>query len=807
MERDGAMVAPRELDLHIVARIVSARIIRWWLVLCCVATGPMPVAGSNELADPQIEQAGNDVLAGIEHAEEFIKDGQWNDAVETISRLKENYGHELIEVPVSDLAGELGFARLIPVSTYCQRKLASWQRRAPEALSAYRRRVDQPARQWYEEAIASGNEKLLRRIVDELLLSGSGDQALLRLGELALERGNYTLARSSWQQISPQLRVPRPVAELLGCTPGCRWWAALRNRPLDQLWPQIREAMNQDISDPTWLAYPDPDVSLAAARSRLILVSLLQGNRERAELEFELMRRLHPDDIGTLAGRRGTYVDLMADIVRESSSWAGPARPPGWTTLGGCPARNGVAAEPVDVARQPVWQAVLPRFADDRDMLAGERARVGEQAGGLLSYHAAVRDGVVFVQQPGMIRAFGLTTGKPAWSLGGSGKQPNDWSYGAIRRWSDVPPNVIPARSTHAGVPRYSVTISGHRLFARIGSAWTGGDEPPAGTDQRSSLVGIDLRTQKLIFEETPPGEAGWEFGASPLATDGFVFATLRRRDPASAQVRVACFAIDTGRLVWQRDLLRSEAVGDVTFEMANCALTFGNDTLYYNTNLGAVAALDVEDGNVRWIWRYPRRGLRGGDPDYDDRHWARDQTPCLLHRDLVIAAPADCNRIMALDAGSGRIVWATAAGVAADATHLLGVGQGHLLVGGDYLYWIDLYSGKLNYQFPAPRSSLPGHAGASPRGYGRGILAGDQIFWPTHENIYVFRQTDNRQVRQPIELQSLGLTGGNLVIADDTLLIVGADRLTALNPWGQPVADRSESDRGETESQHRTVE
>ena len=163
-----------------------------------------------------------------------------------------------------------------------------------------------------------------------------------------------------------------------------------------------------------------------------------------------------------------------------------------------------------------------------------------------------------------------------------------------------------------------------------------------------------------------------------------------------------------------------------------------------------------------------------------------------------MIAAPADCNRILSLEAHGGRIAWATTAGTAVDAVHLLGVGKDHLLASGDYLYWIDCHTGELHHEFPARRSSLSGYAGPEPKGYGRGLLAGDQVWWPTHEQIFVLDQASGRLARQPIELAGLGLTGGNLVIAGQTLLIAAADRLVALNPWGRVIEERAvAADRG----------
>ncbi len=243
----------------------------------------------------------------------------------------------------------------------------------------------------------------------------------------------------------------------------------------------------------------------------------------------------------------------------------------------------------------------------------------------------------------------------------------------------------------------------------------------------------------------------------------------------------MACYDAGSGKLLWRRELVRGEAISGALFELANGALTLADGTLYCNTNLGAVVALDADDGRVRWVYRYPRYGLRGSQLDYDDRHWARDRTPCLMHQDLVIVAPADCNRIFALDAAWGQMVWATPAELAADAIHLVGVGQDRLIACGDYLYWLDIFSGRLCGQFPAARTALQGYASPDPRGYGRAVLAGDQVFWPTYEYLFVFQQDGNRQARQPIDVASLGLTGGNLVIDGETLLIAGADALVAL--------------------------
>ena len=412
--------------------------LRYLAMVLLIECGMSMTAHCGELAEAQIQEVGNDVLAGLEHADEFIKGGQWSDAVETLARIMENQGEALIQVPVAASWKDHGFSLFVPLREYCQRELASWHGRAPEALATYRRRVDALADRWYQEALAAHSEVRLQRIVDELLLSSSGDQALLRLGAMALERGNYTLARRSWEGISLQLRVTPAAAQLLGCAAGRSWWSALRGRSLADLWPQLGPILKQPVTDVSWLAYPDSDISLAAVRARLTLVSLLEGSRQRAQLELDLLRRLHPDAEGELAGRRGKYADLVDQLVQEAQVWPAAAESPGWTTLAGCPARNRVVTETVDIARRPVWRTALPRLDDAEDLIGLARPRVGERAGGLLSYHVAVSDGVAYILQPGMIRAIELSTGQPAWPRLPTRRSAQDVDYGAIYQWSRV---------------------------------------------------------------------------------------------------------------------------------------------------------------------------------------------------------------------------------------------------------------------------------------------------------------------------------------------------------------------------------
>jgi hypothetical protein len=109
---------------------------------------------------------------------------------------------------------------------------------------------------------------------------------------------------------------------------------------------------------------------------------------------------------------------------------------------------------------------------------------------------------------------------------------------------------------------------------------------------------------------------------------------------------------------------------------------------------------------------------------------------------------------------------------------HLLGVAAGNLIASGRRLYWLDARTGRQQAVFP-------GQDERSLRGFGRGVLAGDVVYWPTREQILVMDQAGLRPRRQPIDLRALGLTGGNLVVADGVLLVAGEDRLAAFDETG----------------------
>jgi outer membrane protein assembly factor BamB len=418
------------------------------------------------------------------------------------------------------------------------------------------------------------------------------------------------------------------------------------------------------------------------------------------------------------------------------------------------------------------------------DLLPRDDFRAAEDREGLLSYHPLIASGMVLLVTGDRIEdvnAYDLHTGAPLWPHSRDAPESRDTGTGPQGGLGRIYP------PTYVGVPRFTMTAHGTTLYVKLGLQAT---SFPVRARQLAPepgyLAALDLTAQKKrLFEihlDQAQWETGWALEGAPVTDGRSLYTAMRRRDNLRAQAHVACFDMKRGRLRWRTFVAAADTLGQgKSLEYTHNLLALDQGTLYFNTNLGAVAALRAEDGRITWLTRYPRAPIGGEDPQRSQRHVYRDVTPCLVHRDFVFVAPGDCDRVFALDAGTGILLWATAPQTAVDVVHLLGVGHGNLIASGSHLYWFDVESGQVKARFP-------GRLEDPLRGYGRGLLAGDRIYWPTRDRIHVFDQRGPRPVRQPIDLATVGITGGNLATSDDVLIVAGSDRMTAFRVHGPGV-------------------
>ncbi len=147
--------------------------------------------------------------------------------------------------------------------------------------------------------------------------------------------------------------------------------------------------------------------------------------------------------------------------------------------------------------------------------------------------------------------------------------------------------------------------------------------------------------------------------------------------------------------------------------------------------------------------------------------------SPCLFAENTVFAAPNDFDGILAIESHSGTTLWRRALPGGID--HLLGAKNGVLIASGEGLWGLALATGHVLWHvgFKDPASF----------GYGRGILAGDVVYWPTREEILVVEQATGTLRRRIPLLARDGEGGGNLLLAGDFLVVVQPQRITVFGP------------------------
>lgn len=665
--------------------------------------GPFSPTSRFELADTvQLDRADNTVLAHLQRIKAFLADRQWDEAIETLRRVMEDSEDKLIGVTEH---------RYIRVRDYGHLQLAALPE---EALALYRSRVDPLARRWYEEGIERRARGPLLSVLREAFASSSGDEALLALGEMALESGNYTSARWYWERIIPAEPPPG--------TPR------------------------------TWPGFPDTDLDLAAVRARLVLASILEGSTARARDELTQLDRLHGTARGRFGGVEVNYVEALRSLLAESTGWPSPEPSPDWPTFAGSSSRNKTAPALVDVG--PVAWRIPLRGKGAVDVPPGA-------APGFYPVHVGR---MLLVNDLSRILGVDATSGKPIWE--GSETVIYRPEFEGIAGSVSIPSRVL-------GSPNCTMTVSDGKVYARMGSPVTGWPAEPMRTVRPGHLVCLDLASQGWLQWRIVP-EEGWAFEGSPVVREENVYIAMRRSE-IRPQAYVACFDAQTGRRRWRRFVCGAETPArGLTYQITGNLLTLSGETLYLNTNLGAVAALSARDGTLRWVSLYPR--ALTGDAAKLDPHWQRQLNPCLVDHGTLLVAPADSPRIFAFDEATGQMLWQTDTRPS-DVQHLLGTTENHLIAGGGKLYWIALHGenrGRVEHVWPD---------GPEKPGYGRGILTADKVLWPTRERIYVF--DPNTKTARPtgvIDLVPRGATGGNLLIADGRLLIATDTELIALD-------------------------
>ena len=650
----------------------------------------------------------------LELARIHLSEKRWSEGIDLIRQAAANSPGSLVAI---------GPGRYLNVALYAQLLLAALP---PEGLSLLRKAIDESARLAFEEAVHNRDEAALRAVVRDSFVSHAADDALMTLGQWAWESGDLTKARGNWEQLIPLRRLPTPG----GVAPILR--------------------------------YPDTRRDRAEILARLVMCSVVEDDQDRSSAERAAFRRMHPQAQGRLAGRVGKLAELLDEIAAQARDWSFPPRDTVVSTFAVNPARNGVLPVEIEVGAAR-WAVDFPQ-----DPYAPVSSGIFANGHDVLTMFPVVYGDLLLANTADTILAWNMRTGKPAWPVV-RGAKDNSTSSVIYPSGGEAASNLPSAPLS--GMPRYTLTVSEGRVFARVGDPNVSRTRDEL-RESDSSLVCLDLEhgEGRLLWKvpaSTIDPQAA--FASSPLVMGGRAYAVVRRGRP-QLLTDVLCFYAETGRRLWDRPVCAAVANGGPGEGVgASQLLSAGDNAVFLSTGTGAVAAIEADGGALRWIVTY-----ESNPPDATSPGRVRSGIDaCLFSENMAFAAPSDFDGILAMESHSGTTLWRRALPGGID--HLLGTKNGILIASGEGLWGLAAATGRVLWHV--------GYKDPVAFGFGRGILAGDVVYWPTREEIFVVEQSTGTLRRRIPLLARDGEAGGNLILAGECLIVVQPQRIAVFGP------------------------
>ena len=725
----------------------------------------------------------------MEQIDQLAADEQFAEAIASLERLVDNAEGRLMELGTAQRAATLAVQLHMPIARWAQWRLHAWSLIAASAIPVQQEMAERGS----DQAMAHHDFSELQKVVDRYPLAPASIFARLFLCDLYLDRGWTVAARQALDAPGPALRMTPLATADSSQTAANRFSAGL---PWPTAWPHVRKSEQRaalldqsraaiaGMTQTNGAGQSDDDL-VAEVVARLVMIAVFDCPRAEFDDTCEFARAMGERLSPTASARTLAAVTAAEKWFDERQALDLAQSSGEWLTFAGNAARCGTAEGTLSDASWPSWSVQLERVTGSTDRNPASKPPVAENTLGLVPYHPAVHNGRVYVNELTRVVAFDLKDGR-SWP-------PTDPALPVFDSGMTAS-NYLPFGYALMGVPRGTLMIDRDTLYARMGPPVSGwyGNAPGNDAHSRSYLVALDLARQGSMRQGFPVRLSAAqfpdsEFEGTPLAIANQLVAAVGTRDNVSLRRSVVSIERDTGAVLWRSPTLASGTVSgsEQASLVAHQLLTASGGRIFVNTNLGAIACLDQSTGGIVWLARY-RRSPPSIDQAYphQDRYRYRDLTPCMVTGTQVICAPQDCPEIFALDATSGDLLWSTGAEQVDEATQLLGASSNSIVLGGDRIFWLERTSGRVIAAFPAGSTGDAASALPAPRGYGRGIVSSEHVYWPTQQEIFVF---DADQVGRAIEgtphirdrmrLDTRGAEGGNLVLFEDGMIIAGASR------------------------------
>lgn len=521
--------------------------------------------------------------------------------------------------------------------------------------------------------------------------------------KLLLERAKRDRDPTPLWMLLDRYFVSRPAEEALRLL-GDMLFERGEVRTAEVVWKRLVPSSQPDI------AYPTPAASEAAGdRARLVLAAIFQGDIERAKSGLAELKAAQPGAAGSLAGATGPFAATLESLLAKTPSFPRDPRLPGtWPTLAAGPSRDGriTGRLPKHWPSRPTWTATLP---PNRPALKGLRP-----AARLPHYDPVIVDGRVILSDGMQVFSIDSRTGaRPQMLLELDG-------LGAVAP-QDATRIYLCANQTN------SRGVSETRLVClAVGSA--GG---------KSSLL--------KLWSIKPPGTEGGpvsDFMGPPLVADRRLWVVLARAEGGRVVHSVASYEPADSvegfdRPAWLTEI-SDATVAAASEEPRRNVPTLAGRHVVVCTHSGAVVALDAATGRRAWAFRYPRVASTAPSAEF---------SPPAFHAGRVFVAPADSDRIFALDAETGEPLWESGP---CENAHILGVTRGRVIVSVEGrvpgVRGLSMKTG--SHREP---EGWVQHRPGIPASFGSGLVTDDAIFWPTKSGLFVLNPESGESLGQPL--------------------------------------------------------
>ncbi|MCE9567058.1 MAG: PQQ-binding-like beta-propeller repeat protein [Planctomycetes bacterium] len=661
---------------------------------------------------------------------------QPNDALDAVQRILDEAGDDLVAVDGKHNRFAVD-GKQYRTARYLAQQILT--RLPDEAFKGHQDRLEGPAKKLLDVAKKTRDPAPLWQLIDRYFVSRPADEGLFLLGELLFEEGEFRTAEQVWRRL-----LPDAGAEIV---------------------------------------YPNSKTDPAAVRARIILAAIFAGETSRAQIALAAFKSQHLGAKGQLAGKVGAYADILQVFLDAPPKIPQAAnRGTDWPTFGGSPERSGR----LGVRFPSYWPTGKPSWFDRFEMMPrpDEAPRVPPKRPPL--GHPVIANGRVFVTDGTRLLGYELMTGKPLSVPARFADLPT------AEPMKPLPPDACP-----------SLTAVGDRVYMRVGVPLMRSPEPTRfgkGAEESAIIClgpGKDPGEMRELWRVHPPGDDKtpiiWE--GAPLVAGRRMWAAHARFEGGRVVHGIECYdpadaTTQPRASAWSTDVCDSpQQSGDPRTRQE--LLTLAGRHVIFCSNSGAVVALDAATGKRSWGFRYARS--RKGDANRSP-----DPSPAVFSCGRVFLAPADADRVYALDPETGLVLWESGP---TEGAQILGVAAGKLIVSvtGPVrgLRGLSVVNG--SHRDP---DGWVIHDGGGLLSYGRGFVTDEVVVWPTRNGLCFIRPQTGDLLGPPF-LNHLGgelsRYFGNLAYANGVLIAVTPTQIWAYVSDGKRFGEVSERAKFDT--------